>query len=163
MQPHSERGGLNCGTSESSWLTRQHKVTTRGYSQGQNRRRITSDVSIVRQFASLLLAVILWGAPVMACLTPGVEMTPAERECCKHMAQRCGSMGMPSSHSCCRKEVRQPNSMLGRAQPNIGPSPITKTVSITLILPKPDQSQFCSLKLQSPSESPPSSLPILRI
>jgi hypothetical protein len=31
--------------------------------------------------------------PVVACVLPGAEMTSAERECCKKMAEQCGDMG----------------------------------------------------------------------
>lgn len=50
---------------------------------------------------------ILWtAAPLLACIMPEHAMTAQERECCKDMAQMCGSSNMPASHSCCKKEVR---------------------------------------------------------
>jgi hypothetical protein len=57
-----------------------------------------------RAFA-LLTIVLLWAiTPAMACVLPGATMTPAERECCHHMAERCGSSMMPASHSCCKPQ-----------------------------------------------------------
>jgi len=48
------------------------------------------------------LALVLTALPVVACVLPGAEMTAAERECCKRMAEQCGDMGMPKSHPCCQ-------------------------------------------------------------
>jgi hypothetical protein len=51
--------------------------------------------------------IVLWAAaPLLACMMPERAMTAQERECCKHMAQMCGSSRMPQSHSCCTTEVR---------------------------------------------------------
>lgn len=51
----------------------------------------------------VVLTVLLAAAPSMACLLPMVTLTTAERECCKHMSEQCGSAGMPNSHSCCQR------------------------------------------------------------
>src|SRR5258706_3991956 len=48
------------------------------------------------------LALMLAALPVAACVLPDAAMTSAERECCKKMAEQCGDMGMPKSHSCCK-------------------------------------------------------------
>ena len=48
------------------------------------------------------LALMLAALPVAACVLPGAAMTPAERECCKKMAEQCGDMGMAKSHPCCK-------------------------------------------------------------
>jgi hypothetical protein len=48
------------------------------------------------------LALMLAALPLAACVLPGAEMTPAERECCKNMAEQCGDMGMANSHPCCK-------------------------------------------------------------
>jgi hypothetical protein len=47
-------------------------------------------------------AVLFAALPVMACAVPNAAMTPAERECCKKMAGRCGDGGMTKSHPCCQ-------------------------------------------------------------
>ena len=50
---------------------------------------------------------VLWAVtPAIACLVPMQQLTPAERECCRKMAQQCGSSVMPSSHSCCQGHQR---------------------------------------------------------
>jgi len=51
------------------------------------------------------LALMLAALPLAACVLPGAEMTSAERECCKKMAERCGDMGMAKSHPCCKVAV----------------------------------------------------------
>jgi len=121
------------------------------------------DVKIVRQLAIVLLLIILPGLPAMACLIPGAEMTEAERECCKHMAQQCGSMNMPSSHSCCQKEVSRPTSMLGATFAQL----IAPTLSGAVVgeLPQPHivASEFSLFELRPPPESPPGTSSILRI
>jgi len=53
-------------------------------------------------FVSLLLVLSM---PAMACFDHS-DMTVDERECCQQMAEKCGSMEMPQSHSCCTTKVQ---------------------------------------------------------
>jgi hypothetical protein len=65
---------------------------------------------------ALLMIAWLWAiTPAMACVLPGATMTPAERECCHHMAEQCGSSMMPASHSCCKAQGPT-NTVLPKAQ-----------------------------------------------
>ena len=57
-----------------------------------------------RGFALLTIALLWAVTPAVACVLPGATMTPAERECCHHMAEQCGSTRMPASHSCCKAQ-----------------------------------------------------------
>lgn len=57
----------------------------------------------LHKYVCLMAALLLLSSPLMACVLPGLEMTAAEQDCCKHMAQDCGSMQMDDSHSCCKK------------------------------------------------------------
>jgi hypothetical protein len=67
------------------------------------------------QAFALLTIALLWAiTPVMACVLPTATMTPAERECCHHMAEQCGSSMMPASHSCCQAQ-RPTNTVLPQA------------------------------------------------
>src|SRR5579859_5613189 len=59
-------------------------------------------LKLLIKVAVFSLAVWFSALPVMACVVPDAEMTAAERECCKKMAERCGDMGMAKSHSCCQ-------------------------------------------------------------
>jgi hypothetical protein len=72
-----------------------------------NRRSRILYVRLLRQLAGVLMLGLAFGSPVMACLIPGAEMTAAERECCEHMSQQCGSPAMPSSHTCCHRQQRE--------------------------------------------------------
>ncbi len=48
-----------------------------------------------------LLALLVFGLPLLNCVLPAQAMTTAEKECCKKMAGECGRAGMAQSHSCC--------------------------------------------------------------
>jgi hypothetical protein len=69
---------------------------------GAGRSRISIVLSF-RKCVCLFAALLLLSSPLMACVLPGLEMTAAEQDCCKHMPQDCGSMQMDDSHSCCKK------------------------------------------------------------
>ena len=116
-----------------------------------------------RQALDVLLLAVMFGYPAMACLIPDAEMTAAERECCKQMAQQCGSMDMPSSHSCCQKEISRPNSMLRTSFAQLI-APVLSGAVFTE-LPRPDvvASEFSSFELDPLPESPPGTASILRI
>jgi hypothetical protein len=80
-----------------------------------HRKQYTMRVTRTRAFALLTIS-LLWAiTPAMACVLPGVTMTPAERECCHHMAEQCGSSMMPASHSCCKAQGPT-NTVLPQAQ-----------------------------------------------
>jgi hypothetical protein len=64
-------------------------------------------VSRVGALTMTLIAVLWAVTPAVACLLPAHQMTPAEHECCHKMAQQCGSLAMPSSHSCCQVHQRE--------------------------------------------------------
>jgi len=62
-------------------------------------------VTRIRAFALLTIALLWAVTPAMACgVLRGATMTSAERECCHHMAEQCGSSMMPASHSCCKAQ-----------------------------------------------------------
>jgi hypothetical protein len=64
----------------------------------------------VRQFGAALLLLALV-SPAMACLLPENALTAEEHECCRKMANQCGSMRM-ASHSCCQQQVDRPHSFV---------------------------------------------------
>src|ERR1700691_3324519 len=69
----------------------------------------------MRRFGTMAVVflVICWtAAPLLACMIPDRAMTAPEMECCKHMAEMCGSANMPQSHSCCKTEVRPGTTMV---------------------------------------------------
>lgn len=122
------------------------------------------DVRFARKLVGILLLGVLFGYPAMACLSQTAsEMSEAERECCQHMSQQCGSMDMPASHSCCQTEVRQPNSMLHVASTHLTPPIGTEAAVVQLTTPHTMQVEFAFFQLHPPPEGPPGSSSILRI
>jgi len=121
------------------------------------------EVKRLRQLVGLLTLILTFGLPIMACMVAGTEMSAAERECCKHMAQNCGSMNMPSSHSCCQAEVRQASPMLHVEPAHFVPQlAVAMMASVPVITPV-DAFHALSAERHPPPESPPSSSSILRI
>jgi hypothetical protein len=121
-------------------------------------------VRLARQLAGILLLGVLLGYPAMACLTSAAaEMTEVERECCKHMAQQCGSMDMPSSHSCCQQAVSSPTSMLQATAVHIAPPVATEAAIIDLANPRIVRSKISFFEVHPPPEGPPGTPSILRI
>ena len=120
-------------------------------------------MKVLHQYVGILLVSVVLGYPAMACLTLGVEMTAAERECCQQMAQNCGSMNMPTSHSCCQTEVRQPHPMLQATAAHVAPPVASAAAVIHLENPFTSYADFSFFELHSPPESPPGSSSILRI
>src|ERR1700747_692878 len=59
-------------------------------------------LKLLIQVAVFSLGGVFAAPRVMAGVVPNAEMTAAERECCKKMAERCGDMGMAKSHPCCQ-------------------------------------------------------------
>jgi hypothetical protein len=55
------------------------------------------------KFVYLLMALMLFSAPLLACSLPGLPMSDEEKECCRQMADQCGGSQMDESHSCCTK------------------------------------------------------------
>src|SRR5205814_656055 len=118
----------------------------------------------LRKFGAWFSIALLLSAPALACLDR-TDLTPAEQECCKHMAQQCGSAGMPDSHSCCAPTVRSSDSaVMVRARAIDLPGP---AIAVTLIESVRLGSRLVLntslLFLLEASESPPSSITVLRI
>lgn len=74
----------------------------------------------------MVLAVLM--PPIATCVAAGAEMTQAESECCRQMAEDCGGKDMPDSHSCCTKASIQTNDAL------LGPAGHTFTLEFTAAL-----------------------------
>ena len=79
--------------------------------------------------ASLLSIVLMWVAsPAIACVIPGATLTPAERECCHHMAGQCGQGAMPASHSCCQTKSHHSDAL-----PQASASVPTRHLTIAIV------------------------------
>ncbi len=67
------------------------------------RRSLKEAMRILRQFAALVLLLVTYVAPAMACMVPNAVMNAQERACCRAMKSQCGQMEMPASQDCCQK------------------------------------------------------------
>src|SRR5271170_612323 len=63
-----------------------------------------------RQFAVVLLWLVSYLTPAMACMVSDVQMNAEERACCRAMKNQCEQMGMPASHGCCQKAPQSAHS-----------------------------------------------------
>jgi len=118
---------------------------------------------VIRQSARIFLIIVLFGYPALSCLVPEMQMTEAERECCRQMAQQCGSMNMPASHSCCQKQLRQPGSMLRVTTVQVAPLMIAVPIVAKAADLRLEIRQIPSFRFHPPPESPPGISSILRI
>jgi hypothetical protein len=62
-----------------------------------------NEMKLLRQFGAVVLLVVSFLTPAMACMAADSGMTVEERACCRSMKDDCGQMEMPASHDCCRK------------------------------------------------------------
>lgn len=56
-----------------------------------------------RQSGIVLLLLVSYLTPAMACMVSDVQMNAEERACCRMMQNHCEQMEMQSSHDCCQK------------------------------------------------------------
>jgi len=56
-----------------------------------------------RQLGIVVLLLVSYLTPAMACMVSDVQMNAEERACCRSMKNQCEQMGMPASHGCCQK------------------------------------------------------------
>src|SRR4051812_37741521 len=114
---------------------------------------------------AMLVVTVLWAVtPAIACMIPVRPMTQAEHECCKKMAEQCGSSAMPSSHSCCQGHER--NTAVSPV-PTYSPSrpfdlAILPQITVLLIAREPILTTSAALAAPPPEASPGCSS-ILRI
>jgi hypothetical protein len=113
-------------------------------------------------FVSIFLSAIVFAIPISACLTPSADMTMEQRECCEKMAGRCETSVMPSSHSCCQHPVSRHAAATSRVQSSDFGSAITMLAEALALLPRPMIGTAAST-FESPPESPPQSVTVLRI
>src|SRR5579859_3022170 len=116
------------------------------------------------KFAAVILALCVWGTPLMACLVPDT-LTETERECCQQMSDDCGSSAMPDSHSCCKTTVQQIDAYLANSRFDFSYShpPVIQILQADLSRPTAgSEPQFFS-QTHSPPLSPPETISILRI
>jgi hypothetical protein len=122
------------------------------------------------KFGVLVLLLVSYLTPAMACMVPHAQMSTQERACCRVMKDQCGQMEMPASHGCCQKipatvhdhaldtkldtKAAAFHSVVAPVIWLADPELVNPTSSVSGWLEHPDY---------SPSNSPPSTLSILRI
>jgi hypothetical protein len=115
--------------------------------------------------AVLVMVMSVWASPLLACMMPDALLSNEERECCKNMANECGQMEMPASHSCCKVVGPQIDSYVSNSRfPTIHPAP-----AVTLLVAG-DENPLTNVTVAkspflgySPPVSPPDTISILRI
>src|SRR5262249_21220038 len=110
------------------------------------------------------MAITVLSAPLFACALPGLAMSEEEKECCRLMADQCGSSQMEESHSCCTKA---PPLSAGTLQPTIkfSPLPAAWLSDLQLRAELPDIAGLSApaTDVLGCSKSPPGQLSVLRI
>ena len=120
----------------------------------------------LRQFGVLVLLLVSCLAPAVACMVPDGAMSAQERACCRMMKNQCGQMEMPASHGCCQKTplgVR--DNALDTKVTTFHPIavPIVWLAAFELVNPASSVAGWVEHLEDSPPQSPPSSIPVLRI
>ena len=120
----------------------------------------------LRQFGVLVLLLVSCLAPAMACMVPDGAMSAQERACCRMMKNQCGQMEMPASHGCCQKTplgVR--DNALDTKVTTFHPiaAPIVWLAAFELVNPASSVAGWVEHLEDSPPQSPPSSISVLRI
>lgn len=115
------------------------------------------------QFVSIALSIIVVALPLLACLTSFAEMSPEQRECCEKMAGRCEMSVMPSSHSCCQHPVSPHTATASRMQSSDFGLAITMLAEDFSSLLRRPMIGIAVSTFESPPESPPQSVNVLRI
>jgi type II secretory pathway component PulM len=123
-------------------------------------------MKVARQLGIVILLLVSYLTPAMACMVSNVQMNAEERACCRAMKNQCEQMGMSASHGCCQKTPKS-------AQDN---ALVTKTVtdhSVAVAILwlsaaewqnlNPVAVGFVERTDYSPPQSPPASISVLRI
>lgn len=144
----------------------RHDVVASRVASLRFRLSVCGRMSVVAHFRQVSLAVLILvvtGVPTLACYMPDAQLTAEERDCCRQMADMCGRGQMPSSHSCCKTTLRSSDD--ARVEDThtvapimqVSPAVIHQRVGVPVLVGIPVTISV------SPPESPPRSLPVLRI
>ena len=120
----------------------------------------------VAKVGVLLLALLIGGGQLMACMLPTATLSAEEQACCKEMANQCGQDQMPSSHPCCKTVgptdhhaiAKSSFELIRESQTLYQVQPIVQ-VAETLRLAT---ANFAAVE-HAPPEPPPPSIDLLRI
>lgn len=120
----------------------------------------------LRHLGIVILLLVSYLTPAMACMVSDVQMNAEERACCHAMNNQCGRMEMPASHGCCQKAPKsaQDNALDTKAvighpiAVNITWLPAAESLNLRLVTMGPLEPAD-----HSPPQAPPSSSSVLRI
>lgn|SRR5262249_6590937 len=119
----------------------------------------------LRKFGAWFATALIMSMPALACFDR-TDLTPAEQECCQQMADKCGSMDMPDSHSCCTTKIQQNNDpAVVRTSSDFTLQLVSAPVAEQVLSREASTSAFAMSRLLvgSPPEGPPRAPTILRI
>lgn len=120
----------------------------------------------LRQFGIVMLLLVSYLTPAMACMVSDVQMNADERACCRAMNSQCGQMEMSASHGCCQKAPKsaQDNALDTKV---VTHHPVAATVIWLTAAESLNLRAFTTASLEhldsSPPQPPPSSVSVLRI
>lgn len=120
----------------------------------------------LRQVGVVVLLLVSYLTPAMACAVSNVQMNAEERACCRVMKNRCEQMGMPASEGCCQKA---PQSVLYNALDTkaVTYHPIAVAViwlsAAEWLNLNPVVAGLVEHADYSPPQSPPTAISVLRI
>lgn len=120
----------------------------------------------LRKFGALVLLLTSFLSPALACTVADMPMTSEERACCQMMKGQCGEKGMPASHGCCHKIPGSVyDNALNKKAVTLHPVavPVTWLPAHELGIPTSSIHGWVEHRDDSPRESPPSTIFILRI
>jgi len=119
-----------------------------------------------RQVGIVILLLVSYLTPAMACMVSDVQMNAEERACCRAMKNQCEQMGMPASHGCCQKTPlgAHDNALATKA---VAYHPIAIATVWMLasesLNPTSGVAEWVEHTDYSPPQSPPASISVLRI
>ena len=119
----------------------------------------------LRQLGTVILLLVSYLTPAMACMVSDVQMNAEERSCCRMMNNQCEQMGMSASHPCCQNAPRGVNESALDTKA-VTYRPIAGVVIWTIadwFHPTLMRAGWIEQSGYSPPQSPPSSISVLRI
>lgn len=123
-------------------------------------------MKVARQFGIVLLLLVSYLTPAMACVVSNVQMNAEERACCRAMKNQCEQMGMSTTHGCCQKTSKSTqDSALDTKAVTYHPVVVAVVWLSTAewLNLNPVATGLVEHVDYSPPQSPPSSISVLRI
>ncbi len=121
---------------------------------------------LARQLGIVLLLLVSYLTPAMACMVSDVQMNAEERACCQTMRNHCEQMEMQSSHGCCQKTSQSAHDNALETKATTYHPVVVAAVWLAVsdwyhpVLVTADWAEHPSY---SPPQSPPGSISVLRI